>query len=80
MLFLTHHHQFQRARADYLPVSVVRWKTHGLGRAGVVGAFIRVGCLHGASLVLLFKKGITNVCEKFVVVRNAHAGGGLWIA
>lgn len=40
MLFPTHHHQFQRARAVYLPDFAVRGKTHGLGRAGVVGAFI----------------------------------------
>ena len=40
MLFPTHHHQFQRARAVSLPDCAVRGKTHGLGRTGVVGAFI----------------------------------------
>lgn len=49
-------------------------------RSGLPGCAVGGFFLHVCSVFFLSKKGITNVYENFVAVRNAAKRGVLWIA
>lgn len=75
MFATTHPSNHARLCGSVLPLANdARLDTRsGLPGCGVGGAFY----LHVCSVFFLSKKGITNVYENFVAVRNAANGGGL---